>query len=436
MKQRHRLRLLAVMILCAAPLTAPAQTIRPQEPPRWAPRLSHVPIQGGISAALADQFLNDRLQQADAAQMERLLADLAEHPEKIGIKEPKDQEVLKNALDKAGGQPEKLLQDPAVRKIIVEAAANQEKKPDLSPEDQERIKEYARRFLPPSEPRTPDPGKPEEAPGVSPQAKMLDPVKHAEGAKPLVQSGAPRPGAGAPPQPPPPPAKSPMKERLRDFAETLADRGLSDSPAFRRMLTNLDRVKAPQAAGLGTWERRLEGLEQRFAEVGMRLPNHSWPKVDLAPRGPGRRVIPDAGAPGEASGGSGEVVLMLLAAGIGALVAWGLLRRRGLVVLRRGGDSWRLGPWPVRPEAVHTRDELVRAFEYLALLRLGPAARSRNHHDVAAGLGQDDATCRAAERLAGLYEQARYAPPDEALPDADLAAARADLSLLAGVAAA
>ena len=106
-------------------------------------------------------------------------------------------------------------------------------------------------------------------------------------------------------------------------------------------------------------------------------------------------------------------------------------------MLRRGGDGWRLGPWPVRPEAVHTRDELVRAFEYLALLLLGPAARSRNHREIAAGLGRGRRDPRAPPTaLAGLYEQARYAPPDEALPDADLAAARADLSLLAGVAAA
>jgi len=114
-----------------------------------------------------------------------------------------------------------------------------------------------------------------------------------------------------------------------------------------------------------------------------------------------------------------------------------VFRRPGLVLLRRGDDGWRLGPWPVRPEAVRTRDELVRAFEYLALLLLGPAARTRNHEEIAAGLGEQDVSRRAAaERLAGLYEQARYAPPDEVLPDTDLAAARADLSLLAGVAAA
>jgi hypothetical protein len=87
----------------------------------------------------------------------------------------------------------------------------------------------------------------------------------------------------------------------------------------------------------------------------------------------------------------------------------------------------------VQPAAVGTRYDLVRAFEYLALLRLGPAARHQNHLEIAAALGAADAGRRgAAERLASLYEQARYAPRDEDLPAVDLALARAALSLLAG----
>jgi hypothetical protein len=35
--------------------------------------------------------------------------------------------------------------------------------------------------------------------------------------------------------------------------------------------------------------------------------------------------------------------------------------------------------------------------------------------------------------LAGLYEQARYAPPEQPLPPADIDTARDDLRLLAGV---
>ena len=47
----------------------------------------------------------------------------------------------------------------------------------------------------------------------------------------------------------------------------------------------------------------------------------------------------------------------------------------------------------------------------------------------------DNNNARINDELVPAF-RARYAPPDEELPDADLAAARADLSLLAGVAAA
>jgi hypothetical protein len=91
---------------------------------------------------------------------------------------------------------------------------------------------------------------------------------------------------------------------------------------------------------------------------------------------------------------------------------------------------------------VATRQDLVRAFEYLALLVLGPAARACHHLDLAALLGErapvlnPDVRRGAASALARLYEQARYAPGDEPLGEDDLAAARRDLCLLAGVAAA
>jgi hypothetical protein len=102
----------------------------------------------------------------------------------------------------------------------------------------------------------------------------------------------------------------------------------------------------------------------------------------------------------------------------------------------RAADTWKLGPWPVDPAAVATREELVRAFDYLALLRLGPTARSWNHLEIAARLGAEGRRRTPATRLALLYEQARYAPPGEPVSEADLAAARRHLCLMAGVPAA
>jgi hypothetical protein len=72
-------------------------------------------------------------------------------------------------------------------------------------------------------------------------------------------------------------------------------------------------------------------------------------------------------------------------------------------------------------------------------LCLGPAARPCHHLELAARLGGPTADAerrRAAGELARLYEQARYAPEDDQLSADDLAAARRDLCLLAGVGAA
>ena len=81
-----------------------------------------------------------------------------------------------------------------------------------------------------------------------------------------------------------------------------------------------------------------------------------------------------------------------------------------------------------------TRQDVVRAFEYLSLLKLGPVAQSRNHLDLAAELGEPEIEHRnAAERLAALYEKARYTPTDEALSADALATARRELCYLAGV---
>jgi hypothetical protein len=100
-----------------------------------------------------------------------------------------------------------------------------------------------------------------------------------------------------------------------------------------------------------------------------------------------------------------------------------------------GSKAWSAGPWPVHPSRVSTREDLIRAFEHLAFLRLGLRARPLNHIDLAGRLGDTGDRAESAARLSHLYEQARYAPPDELLPADELAAARGDLSTLAGAAA-
>ena len=103
-------------------------------------------------------------------------------------------------------------------------------------------------------------------------------------------------------------------------------------------------------------------------------------------------------------------------------------------------EPWRLGSWPVSPSAVATRQDVIRAFEYLALLCLGSAAGTCHHRELAERLAEQDscnpARRQAAEMLACFYEQARYAPAGESLSQEELTDARHALCYLAGVTAA
>ena len=69
------------------------------------------------------------------------------------------------------------------------------------------------------------------------------------------------------------------------------------------------------------------------------------------------------------------------------------------------------------------------------LLRGGKTARHWNHQMAANRLGVGgDVERVTANRLAMIYEHARYTPPQEALPAAQLDLARRDLVALAGAA--
>jgi hypothetical protein len=93
-----------------------------------------------------------------------------------------------------------------------------------------------------------------------------------------------------------------------------------------------------------------------------------------------------------------------------------------------------LGPWPVDPRAINTREDVVKAFEYLSVLICGPSAKTWTHGTIADALS-DLATTHGetAVMLARLYELARYAPLDEPLTHDELIEARKLVCALAGV---
>jgi hypothetical protein len=227
--------------------------------------------------------------------------------------------------------------------------------------------------------------------------------------------------------------------QLARWLDGLSD-GMSDSPALRSWLSDVARIVLENSDGrsgglassLGRWNqlaKQGKWFSQSWAQL-RRLELPSWPSLGFS----GIRLGgTSSGGPGGAGlRGSGQALAWLLTLGIGVVVAvavWKLLAR---YVVWGGSvtpaDSWRLGPWPVAPAAVASRADLIRAFEYLALLLLGREARSWNHRDIATRLGSAE-----ADRLATLYEQARYAPNAEPLPEEAVAEFRRDLCLLAGV---
>jgi hypothetical protein len=172
----------------------------------------------------------------------------------------------------------------------------------------------------------------------------------------------------------------------------------------------------------------------RLAVPEMRMPSPSTPgpNIDAAP----------------AMGGTPEInrsaLLVLAGVGLVAFLTWRILSHMGTAThddwARAGLDGpggWRLGPWPVQPESIKTRDDVIRAFEYLSVLQLGPSALTWNHVDIALALGgRFPALSVNALELGTRYEQARYAPPSEAMSPASVRTAQEDiLRLVEGSAA-
>jgi hypothetical protein len=196
---------------------------------------------------------------------------------------------------------------------------------------------------------------------------------------------------------------------------------------------------AEQAAGLSSYVPKVGEFfhEQRGAWDEVRSIFHNTPTPALPSVGGSSASAPTSAA---ADGDAWAPILSLLL--LGAIVF--LLCKMGLRLKVRSDDgadeSWRLGSWPVSPDDVSTRQDVIRAFEYLALLCLGPDAGVCHHRALAARLAEQDngnrARRQAAEMLAWLYEQARYAPADETLSQGELSDARHALCLLAGVATA
>jgi hypothetical protein len=223
-------------------------------------------------------------------------------------------------------------------------------------------------------------------------------------------------------------ANSPLAELLRSVPQSdFSGININEHPlvptlrsgTFSRYLSNAGDFLHRQS---GIWD----GMGSLFREAPLpSLPRFRGPSVSMP-----------AAAAAEGDGWIPMLLSLLLLWMIGLL-----LYKRGLgskAPLGSGADApWRLGSWPVAPGAVATRQDVIRAFEYLALVRFGPAAAACHHRQLAERLAEQDnanpGRRQAAEMLAWLYEQARYAPAAETLSSEQLSDARHALCFLAGV---
>ena len=259
------------------------------------------------------------------------------------------------------------------------------------------------------------------------------------------------------PFPPAKPADPSLWERLRnntsnwiadnadglagDMAGALAESGINDDGSLAELVRTLNEGDflgegfIEEAAGLSRYLPNMGALiHERLGvpdEMRSLFRDTQLPSLRGLDRAPSLPTAPST------DGGWVARSLALLTLGVLLLLVWkmgGWSRGKPAGT----GDDWQLGSWPVAPTDVSTRQELIRAFEYLVLLCLGPDACTCHHRELADRLaaqeGDDPARRRqAVEVLAWLYEQARYAPAEESLSQEELSEAHHALRFLAGV---
>jgi hypothetical protein len=378
------------------------------------------------------EMLRKSVDQIPPGELEKLAKQAAENPRDFNLnpEQARELEQLAKAM-REGHLPERSKADLA--KLLNQMRDN----PNVQRGDLDALKR-ALPGIPPPPPITPG-GPPEPPPGIlDPPQVRPEPV-------------APPPGPDQPgPQPqgptkPDTTANDTLVEaivKLVDWVQDFDPEGSvlgSTADWLRGLLTDDGTDRWGQTTDLlGSLGQLRDWLPaaERVQAAGSWLEQLSPPQAPSV-SAPSAPSLPGAAAPSFGADAPEElarlVIWGIMLAGL-AVVAWKLTK-----MYREAAGGRAAGRWPVEPGAVATRGDLVRAFEYLALRLLGLDARHRHHLDLADRLGGpaeggDWGRRRAAGHLAHLYELARYAPADEPLPEAEMAAARRDLSFLAGAA--
>ena len=380
------------------------------------------------------EMLRKSVDQIPPGELEKLARQAAENPRDFNLNPEQARELEKLARAMREGKlPDKSKADLA--KLLDQMRDN----PNVQRGDLDAL----RRTLPglPS-PRPVSPGDPPDPP-----SGILDPPQ----VRPEPVAPPPPPGPDQTGQQPEGPTKpdTAANDTLADALVKLVDWVQDFDPEGSLLSSTADWLRGLLTDdGTEHWGQTTDlvgslGQLREWLPTGERLQAAgSWLEQLSPPQVPGVSAPSSPSLPGAAvpsfSADAPEQLARLVVWGIVlaglAFVAWKLTK-----MYREAAGGSAAGRWPVEPGAVATRGDLVRAFEYLALRLLGLDARHRHHLDLADRLGGpaelgDPDRRRAAGHLAHLYELARYAPEDEPLPEAEMAAARRDLSFLAGAA--
>lgn len=368
----------------------------------------------------AEALIKQRLQmEKQLGPFKELIKDVLANPEKYNV----DPEQFKNVK----------MDDPALKKAVQDWAAS-------DPSIQDAVREWLKKM---------------------PAQKEPDLKQFQQDLKRVLE-----PDPGAKPQTPPPiaipkpfPAKAiEPKTDARKVAQDFMKRAerspigdvLTDSPAWKRAFEDLRRsVNQPTVDPnqMSEWQKRF-GLSDATAwQLGedalkrlrtMPRPNlERWewnrrlPVVgEIATPNVSAPSLPDMAAPSMPSLSTAVSWILLLA--LALLIAWQLVRWALQSKPAKHSHRDQLGPWPIRPESVSTRAELIQAFDYLALWSLGLDVKCWNHHAVAdRWCAESPDQASIARALASLYEAARYTDGTDELPEPQRDEARRSLVKLA-----
>ncbi|HEY1860460.1 MAG TPA: hypothetical protein VGG61_08905 [Gemmataceae bacterium] len=429
-------------------VAVPAQTIKLPDRPSHLP----LPAKPGIPEVSPDGIQG----QLDQIALEELLRRALKNPEKFGLKK----DDLPAGMQKSKLDPN----DPLVKSLLEKLYKPYEGKnpaelpkgaTTLTPEQLEQLRKAIAQFHPPNSANGNAGGSGPDGSGGKP-ADPVDDQGHPKlnPSTDKIQKPFPQP---TPPetdgQSDPKSSESENKESETKKALAKAVETFKESGSFTKAIQSLSDGDENGSSMLNRWEDESEsefdwarfGKETGIDRLEKWLPDIDWSNVaskmpsmsDAGWNVGGTPNLP-AGATGLETGSSIlTVFLVLLLLVVFGIAIWKFRSWFALGGADSANGHWQLGPWPVQPAMVCTREELIRAFEYLSVLRLGRTARNWNHRHIAAELSQTNDIpaegTEAATRLAAVYEHARYAPAADPLADQEFEAARRDLCVLAGV---